>query len=324
MDLVISSPRKQCACGAGDSLHVLSPKTAKPGNEQMQTIFRGHLAQLAGLIVLSGSLAACGGGAATERTSAATDAQTATPSTPAGSTPPVMPAPGPTPTPTPTPTPSPSPAPTPTPSPSPSPAPSPSPTPTPSPTPSPAPVPGNHAPTISGAPAASVISGQAYSFTPAAADADNDSLTFAISSKPAWATFSTATGRLSGTPTSAQTGSYEEIEISVSDGKVVTKLPQFAIVVSPAAITTRSVHMSWQPPLTNTDGSALTDLKGYRIVYGTQPGVYTTSVTVNGVGIASYTIDNLQTGKTYYFSMVSVNNAGTESPYSTEVVVNLT
>jgi hypothetical protein len=182
----------------------------------------------------------------------------------------------------------------------------------------------NHAPTISGVPAATVASGQGYSFVPAASDADHDSLQFAISSKPSWATFDLATGRLSGVPTSANAGSYEQIEISVTDGKAVTKLPQFEIVVNAASPGVRSVQVTWQPPLTNTDGSTLTDLKGYRIVYGTEPGVYTNSVAVNGTGLATYTIDSLESGKTYYFSMVSVNTGGTESDYAQEVVVNLT
>ena len=276
----------------------------------MQTIFRRHVAHLASLIVLSASLAACGGGTATETSSAAaTDTQGPTPAAPVSTAPPVTPTPEvPTPAPTPTPVPTPTPAPTPTPS--------------PSPTPAPAPV--NHAPTISGTPITSVTSGQAYNFVPAAADADHDGLQFAISSKPSWATFDTATGRLSGVPTGAQAGSYEEIQISVTDGQVATKLPQFAIVVNPAAPTTRSVQVTWQPPLTNTDGTALIDLKGYRIVYGTQPGVYTSSVSVNTTGLVNYTIDNLQTGKKYYFSMVAVNVSGAESDYSTEVVVSLT
>jgi hypothetical protein len=276
----------------------------------MQTIFKRYTVQLASLVVLSASLAACGGGGGGGSASSAnaTDTQGSTPGVQAGTTPPVSDTLAPTPVPSPTPTPTPSPA-----------TPAPTPIPTPSPTPT-----VNHAPTISGAPVVSVTSGQAYSFVPTAVDADHDSLQFAISSKPAWATFDAATGRLSGVPTSAQVGSYEEIEISVTDGHVATKLPQFAIVVNPAAPSIRNVQVTWQPPLTNTDGSTLTDLKGYRIVYGTQPGVYTNSVAVNGTGLINYTIENLQSGTKYYFSMVAVNAAGAESDYSPEVVVNLT
>jgi Putative Ig domain len=251
----------------------------------MQKIFKRHTVQLVSLIVLTASLAACGGGGSGSAPSAnATDTQVSAPATPVSTTPPATSTPE-----------------------------------------DPAPVTSasNHAPTISGAPVTSVTSGQAYSFVPTAADADHDTLQFSISSKPSWATFDAATGKLFGTPTSASAGSYEEIEISVSDGKLVTKLPQFAIVVN-AGAATRSVHVTWQPPSINTDGSALTDLKGYRIVYGTQPGVYTNSVPVNGTGLVDYTVENLQTGQKYYFSMVAVNAAGAESDYSQEVVVNLT
>lgn len=243
----------------------------------MQTIIGRHTLHLASLIVLSLSLAACGGGGDSAPSANATE-QPSGSTTPSGSAPQ-------------TPT---SEAPT-----------------------------GNHAPTISGSPVTSITSGQAYNFVPSAADADNDNLQFSISSKPSWATFDAATGRLWGTPSSGNVGSYEEIEIRVTDGKVVTNLPQFAIAVDATAPTVRSVRISWQPPLTNTDGSTLTDLKGYRIVYGTQTGVYTSSVPVTGTGLATYTVDNLQSGKKYYFSMVSVNTAGTESDYSPEVVVNL-
>src|SRR5262245_28788244 len=58
----------------------------------------------------------------------------------------------------------------------------------------------NTPPTISGMPAPSVTSGQTYSFQPSASDANGDALTFSISNRPAWASFSTSTGLLAGTP----------------------------------------------------------------------------------------------------------------------------
>src|SRR5262245_6183008 len=66
----------------------------------------------------------------------------------------------------------------------------------------------NTAPTISGSPATSVVPGQTYTFTPAAADPNGDRLTFEILNQPGWAQFDTATGRLTGTPTAAQIGTY--------------------------------------------------------------------------------------------------------------------
>ena len=184
------------------------------------------------------------------------------------------------------------------------------------------PVAGNHAPTISGAAILDVTAGQSYSFVPAAHDADGDPLQFAVASKPNWAAFDAATGRLSGVPTNTNVGAYEEIEISVSDGKTSTKLPQFAITVAAAAPTMQNVMLSWAPPTTNTDGTALTNLNGYRILYGTQPGVYTATVTVNGAGLTTYTLENLQSGK-YYLVMVAVTSAGAESDKSKEVVIDV-
>ncbi|MEP7311012.1 MAG: putative Ig domain-containing protein [Pseudomonadota bacterium] len=94
---------------------------------------------------------------------------------------------------------------------------------------------GNRAPTISGAPVTTVASGGSYSFQPTATDADGDTLAFTIQGKPAWASFATATGRLTGTPTAAQAGTYSGIVISVSDGKAAAvALPAFAVIVSSA------------------------------------------------------------------------------------------
>jgi hypothetical protein len=56
----------------------------------------------------------------------------------------------------------------------------------------------NTAPVISGSPAGLVTANVAYSFQPDASDADADPLTFSIRNKPAWASFSTGSGRLSG------------------------------------------------------------------------------------------------------------------------------
>ncbi len=116
----------------------------------------------------------------------------------------------------------------------------------------------NKAPTISGTPATGVVAGKAYSFTPSAADADQDSLSFSVTNKPAWATFSIATGQLSGTPTAQQVGTYSGIVIKVSDGKTSTSLPTFAIQVQSATSGTvnRTPTITGSPAKTVTAGSA--------------------------------------------------------------------
>lgn len=170
------------------------------------------------------------------------------------------------------------------------------------------------APTISGSPATWVKIGQKYSFTPTAKDADGQKLKFSIANKPAWATFSTTTGQLSGTPASANVGQYSNIVISVSDGNRSVSLPAFAITVNQASAQGVAT-LSWVPPTTNTDGSALTNLAGYRIYYGTSSTALTQVVQIGNAGIARYVLDGLASG-TYYFAVRAYNTAGVESENS--------
>jgi len=180
---------------------------------------------------------------------------------------------------------------------------------------------GNKAPTIAGTASASVTAGQSYTFTPSAADADKDAVTFTIANKPAWATFSVTTGALTGTPATKDVGTYAGIEIAATDGKDVTALPAFAITVS-AVIATNSVSVSWTPPTQNADGSTLTDLSGYKIHYGLEAGKYTNSLAVNSAGVTRYDLDSLPKG-TVYLAMTAVNTAGAESDFSKEVTITV-
>ncbi|MCG8006059.1 MAG: putative Ig domain-containing protein [Candidatus Thiodiazotropha lotti] len=93
----------------------------------------------------------------------------------------------------------------------------------------------NRAPTISGTPATSLDEGSAYSFTPTASDPDGDALSFSVSNLPSWASFSSSTGQLSGTPDSNSAGSYSNIVITVSDGNEQASLAPFAITVADVA-----------------------------------------------------------------------------------------
>jgi hypothetical protein len=171
----------------------------------------------------------------------------------------------------------------------------------------------NTPPTISGVPATSVTEGDAYAFAPTASDADGDNLTFSVSGLPSWAGFDETTGALTGTPQAADVGVYSDIVISVSDGQEAVALPSFSITVD--AISLGSVTLSWTAPTRNDDGSALTDLAGYRLYWGTTPGTYTDSLTIDNPGITTYVVENLAPG-TYEFVATSFNEAGVESRYS--------
>ena len=91
----------------------------------------------------------------------------------------------------------------------------------------------NDAPTISGTPDTTVAEGTAYSFTPTGADADaGATLVYSITNQPSWATFSTTTGALTGTPGNADVGSTSGIVITVSDGTLTAALPAFNLAVT--------------------------------------------------------------------------------------------
>jgi hypothetical protein len=155
-----------------------------------------------------------------------------------------------------------------------------------------------------------------YTFTPTASDDDGDSLTFSIRNRPAWANFDAATGHLEGTPQFGDVGAYDDIVISVSDGRATASLPAFSIEVSQDAL--GSVTLEWTPPQANTDGSYAGDLAGYVIYWGTEPGNYDQQVRVDNVGLTAYVVDSLHPA-TYYFAATAFNSSGVESDYSNEV-----
>jgi hypothetical protein len=175
---------------------------------------------------------------------------------------------------------------------------------------------GNSAPTISGTPPKTAVAGSLYSFTPTAKDANGDTLAFSITNKPAWATFSTTTGKLSGTPSSAQTGTYSNIVIKVSDGKGGSaSLPAYAITVSSGSTTTGSATLSWTPPTQNSNGTTLTNLAGYRIYYGTSASAMNRTIQVANAGLSRYVVENLSSA-TWYFTVRAYTTAGVESSAS--------
>jgi len=177
-------------------------------------------------------------------------------------------------------------------------------------------------PTISGTPPTSDVAGSPYSFQPSASGPSNMTLAFSVQNKPTWANFSIATGQLSGTPASTQTGTYSNVVVSVSDGAASSSLAPFSITVTPATSTTSNATLSWSAPTTNTDGSALTDLAGTLIHYGTSASNLNQSVQVAGATQTSYTINNLTSG-TWYFGSVAYATTGAQSAMSALVSVTI-
>ncbi|HSN72238.1 MAG TPA: putative Ig domain-containing protein [Steroidobacteraceae bacterium] len=173
--------------------------------------------------------------------------------------------------------------------------------------------PPNSAPVISGSPSRTVTAGTSYGFTPTASDADGDSLTFSIQNAPSWTNFSTSTGRLSGVPTVSDVGTYGSIVITVSDGQASTSLGAFSITVE--QVSNGSVTLSWTAPTQNTDGTVLTDLAGYRIIYGTNSSNLDQQVQLMNPGLTTAVVENLAAG-TWYFAVKALNAASVESDLS--------
>lgn len=76
-----------------------------------------------------------------------------------------------------------------------------------------------------------------------------------------------------------------------------------------------SADLSWTPPTQNTDGSALTDLAGYRVFYGASPSVLVQTIQLDNPGLVAYTVENLTPG-TWYFAIRAFNEDGIESALS--------
>ena len=187
----------------------------------------------------------------------------------------------------------------------------------------------NRAPTISGAPQTSVAVGGSYSFRPTASDADGDSLGFSITNKPTWASFSTSTGALTGTPTAAAT--HSSIVISVSDGKTKTSLPAFAITVSASANNAPTISgtpgtsvnvgsaYSFRPTAADADGDALTfsiSNKPSWATFNTSTGQLSGTPTATHAGSYSNIVITVSDGKasrSLAAFAIAVNQAATAS-----------
>lgn len=170
----------------------------------------------------------------------------------------------------------------------------------------------NQAPLISGTPPAQASAGTAYLFEPVATDANGDRLDFSATNLPAWATLDPSTGRVAGTPTLAQAGSWQGIVITVSDGRATASLPPFGITVDAPAASIGAVTLTWTAPTLSADGLTPTQLAGYRIYFGQAAEALTSSIAVANPGLTSYVVDGLERG-TYYFAVTALSTEGAES-----------
>ena len=116
----------------------------------------------------------------------------------------------------------------------------------------------NDAPVISGTPNSSIDEDTAYSFTPTTIDDDGDALTYSITGLPAWASFATSNGEITGTPDKDDIGSYTDIQITVTDGNGGSdSLAVFGIDV---------IFVNDAPTISGTPDSEIVELTTYTFV----------------------------------------------------------
>jgi hypothetical protein len=178
---------------------------------------------------------------------------------------------------------------------------------------------GTQALSLGGSAATTAVVGTNYSFTPTVTASGSATLAFTVQNKPAWASFDTATGALTGTPAASDVGAYGPITISVTDGSASTTLTSFSITVATTAAAApagTSALLSWAPPTENTDGTPLVDLAGYTVRYANATGdgaVQNVSVPASSTSVE---ISALTPG-TYWFIIRATNSSGAESDFST-------
>ena len=85
-----------------------------------------------------------------------------------------------------------------------------------------------------------------------------------------------------------------------------------ALIMAPAAVAAE-VTLAWDP-------NSESDLAGYKLHWGTDTRVYTTSVDVGNV--TQYTLTNIPDG-TVYYAATAYDTDGNESDYSDELVYNI-
>lgn len=90
-----------------------------------------------------------------------------------------------------------------------------------------------------------------------------------------------------------------------------------AAALQAAATTSGSANLKWSAPTTNTNGTPLTDLAGYKIYWGKTQGQYTNSAKV-GSSTLGYKVTGLSAGR-WYFAVTALSASGAEGPPSNAI-----
>jgi hypothetical protein len=81
------------------------------------------------------------------------------------------------------------------------------------------------------------------------------------------------------------------------------------------ATATATVQLAWDPPLDATT------VAGYRVYHGTAPGKYKQAFGhgISAGNVTTISISGLNRGTRHYFAVTTLDGAGNESSYSSEI-----
>jgi hypothetical protein len=170
--------------------------------------------------------------------------------------------------------------------------------------------------TIQGVPPGGVNYDSLYSFTPTVSGPAGPALAFTIQNKPAWASFDSSDGALTGTPGAGDVGTDANIVISVSDGTSTASLRAFSISVN--EVSNGAATLNWSGATQSLADTTLTDLAGYIVYYGTSADNLNQQVKLPNPGLTSYMVTNLASG-TWYFAIAAYTRSGIEGVMSSVV-----
>ncbi|HVY07504.1 MAG TPA: LamG-like jellyroll fold domain-containing protein [Burkholderiales bacterium] len=109
--------------------------------------------------------------------------------------------------------------------------------------------------------------------------------------------------------TASSTYTYTVQAIDAAGNASIASTPASATTKTPSTATV----LAW-------DAVAAANLSGYRLYYGTSPGVYQQAMGqgVNVGNVTTYTLAGLKSGTRYYFAVTAVDSANNESSFSNE------
>lgn len=167
---------------------------------------------------------------------------------------------------------------------------------------------------VSGVPPETAVVGEPYEFVPTVANAILPDLQFAYINRPSWSESYRRSGAIMGTP--SEPGVFSDIQIEAWDGVHFGISAPFTItVVAPGSRSSGSVTLRWVRPTENIDGSALTNLAGYLIRYGTSAAALNARVRVESADSTTAEIENLSPGK-WYFEVAGITDANLQGRFS--------